>query len=567
MARYHDFGAVADIKRARTKIRMPFRVITSMSVGDLIPCPPIEVLAGDTWKMKTVTVARTSSPFLRPIMDNLFMDIHYFFVPYRLCYEKAEGVFGKATPSQYDTDGLESIPTLPECTISELSVGDYLGLPPGTYPEGLSVLKFRAFALIWDKWFRNENIVDETFVQKGERVSSELPNNNAWSPNNYFGKVPKVSKIKDIFTACLPAPQKGLASTIPVRGGRYPVVTANTALPDSGAPYLPIHYRSTMAGTSGMFPTGDYLLYGSNYSVNPSRIVNGYAYSTTNPGSSFTNILPDNLVADLSQSITGDKGLEITVNDMRFAFAFQKMLELDARAGSRYNEYLLGHFGVVNPDARLQMPEYLGGGRVPITMQQVAQTTPGTEESSLGEVAAFSLSNGYSRFTKAFTEPGYIIPVMCVKQPHTYQQGIDKSWFRVKREDFYDPLFAHLGEQPIYREQIFAPGISSFKSTVFGYNEYGAEYRYIPNSVTGQMRSSATNSLDIWHLADKFDNAPVLNKQFIEENSNNINRVLAVPSENGDGTKGLDNFMIDIGFDSEAVRVMPLYSTPGLIDH
>lgn len=552
MSRYHNFGAIADIKRSRTKMRVPFGVKTSLNVGDLVPLKVIEVLPGDTWKIKGASVARVSSAFLRPVMDNLFMDVHYFFVPYRLVFNKAEEVFGKATPSMYDTGELETIPTLGSCTITGGTVGDYLGLPPGNYPAGLSVLKFRAFALIYDKWFRNENVVDEMLVQKGAVAGSEAPNNNAWSASNYTGKLPKVSKIKDIFTACLPAPQKGAASDVPVNMPFLPVVTQASTHYTAHTAVSPLKFvKASDPTVPAVGTTTDYF-----YSLLGAQGVDIVNERDVFPDTVVpAEILPGNLYVKPSGKAT------ITVNDLRFAFAFQKSLEMDARAGSRFNEYLLSRFGVVNPDARLQLPEYLGGGRMPVTIQQVAQTSESSEASALGEVGAFSLSNGYSKMMKGFTEPGYIFVVGAIKQIHSYQQGIEKSWLRTKREDFFDPLFAHIGEQPIYREQLYAPGISKFKDIVFGYNEYGAEYRYIPNEITGQMRSAAAKSLDIWHFADLYGSAPTLSKSFVEETSAFVDRTLPVKSTD------LDQFLLDLYFDAEATRVMPLYSTPGLIDH
>lgn len=550
--RNYSYGSIANVTRARTKFPAKFSVKTSLNVGDLVPLKCIEVLPGDTWKMKCATVSRISSAFLRPVMDNLYMDVHFFFVPYRLVFEDTEKVFGNANPSQYTDPTFAEFPTLPACTITGGTVGDYLGIPPGSYPEGISVMKFRAFALIYDKWFRKQSIIDEMVVQRGEYKSSEAPNDNDWAPNNYTGKLPKVAKNNDLFTACLPKPQKGLASGVPINAN-FPVYASTADVPVnlySLGSEQPVTLKTF--STVGDPPRNEWAILGANGYVGYDS--DGFQ-SFKSTEDSFTGyVWPSNLWAK------GDN-VKIDVNDMRFAFALQKALELDARAGSRYNEYLLARYSVVNPDARLQLPEYLGGGRMPIHIQQVAQTSSSTEDSALGEVGAFSLSNGFAKFSKAFTEFGFIFAVGAVKQVHTYQQGIDKSWFRTKREDFFDPLFAHIGEQPIYREQIYANGITEFKDTVFGYNEYGAEYRYIPSEVTGQMRSSSGKSLDIWHFADKFANAPTLSKAFVEENADNVDRTIAVPSES------LDNFLLDIAFKGEMIRVMPLYSTPGLIDH
>lgn len=555
MARSKNFAMQANVRMPRTRWRAPHGVKTSMSVGKLYPIYIKEVLPGDNWSTKMTCVSRVTSSFLKPVMDNAYMDVYHFFVPLRLLYDDLEEVFGKASPSMYRDGTLATIPHFEQTiTIGSKTVGDYLGLPVGNIPSGATVLPFRAFAKIYDDWFRNENVTDEVYLQTGEVHASELPNTDPWGPNNYTGQLPYVGKHKDYFTSALPKTQKGdpvsisIGASAPVWStGEEQMVGVNTVAPTVkkfGTLYTP----SFSSDINSLYMTnpemdGDTDLYKWRYAMQ------GDTVAGTPVSAPF--------VADLSSANP------VTVNDLRFAFQMQKMLERDALYGSRYNEYLLAHFGVSSPDSRLQFSEYLGGGRIPIQVQQVAQTSQATEDSPLANVAGFSLSNGQSRYSKGFVEHGYIITVACIRTVHTYQQGVPKMWSRVKRADFYDPLFATLGEQPIYKTELYAGAGSSLTDTeqVFGYKEAWAEYRFLPNIVTGEMRSAANSSLDIWHFADKYESAPTLSDQFVMESPVNIDRTLSVPSES------IDNFICDFYFDTSCVRVMPLDASPGLIDH
>ena len=486
----HNFNIVPDIKRKRVKMRLPYDIKTTMSVGKLYPIEFMEILPGDTISGKVVNVSRVSSAFLRPVMDNLFCDIHHFFVPLRLTCSNLEGVFGDSSPNAYLSNTLATIPNwyTSNQTVTEKTVADYLGLDLGTYAmtgmtNTMSILPFRAFALIWNYWFRNENIDSPVNVyQTMTPNSNEKIDTTAWGGNHYTGQLPPVNKIKDIFTSCLPAPQKGPGSAVPFYVNDLPVITKATSAYTtygSGATTTQLKMANRTTPQVAVTGTTDYGL-----------ALNGTGVNTmTATATAGDYVVPWNLYA--VNPITGAVG-QMNVNDMRFAFAYQKILELDARAGSRYSEYLLSHYGVQNPDSRLQMPEYLGGGRIPISVQQVAQTTPLRNtsdptqyDSTVGDLGAFSLSNGYSKFSKSFTEHGYLFTVACIRQVHSYSQGIEKKWFRLSRNDFFDPLYAHLGEQPVYQEQLYHQangGGSNFKTVVFGYNEYGAEYRYIPNT-------------------------------------------------------------------------------------
>lgn len=558
-----NFGAAAGVKYNRSRMDMSHGVKTTMSIGRLYPLKVMEVLPGDTFKFDSTSVVRCTSTFIKPIIDNLFMDEHAFYVPYRLLYDDYEYVYGNPKPSAYSDNDLGEFPTLARGEVIPGTVGDYLSLPVKINDttkryvrQGVSVLDFRAFAKIYNEWFRNENTEAEMYISTGERTSNEVYNNNDWSANNYFGKLPFVSKKKDYFTACLPNTQKGAPVSIPFSSGIVPVVTDLATHSNE----YPVIYKTL---TDGNPARGSLVIDAEDPSspVVDSQKVLKNAPVTSSLGN-ISQVAPANLWASVSNA-------NISVNDLRTAVQLQRMLEKDARYGSRINEYILGHFGVYTKDARIQFTEYLGGARVPISIQEVMQTSESTNSSPLGMVGANSISLGKLRFTKGFTEPGLIVIVGTIKQLHTYQQGIPRHMMRSVREDFYDPCLANISEQPVYKSQLFGYDEYSngefknreLKQGVFGYNEAWADYRYEPSVITGQMRSGLSNSLAVWHLGDYFDEAPTLSSSFTRENSANIDRVLAVE------TTSQDNFLVDIWNNVEAIRVMPVYSVPGLVDH
>ncbi len=538
-----------------------------MNVGDLVPLDIQETLFGDTMKGKMTGVIRSTVPFLRPVMGNLYLDIYHFYVPYRLCYDKAERVYGNPNPSAYVDNDLASFPmNVAESFVHPYSVGDYLGLAVGSgeeYFDGdVNIMPFRAFALIYDRWFRNENVTDEMFVQRGETVPSEAFNHNAWSPNNYTGMLPKVAKKADYFTSCLPAPQKGSPVMLPV-GDKAPLVGSDFVKTDTGEyiskNFVPVRYRRA---DGSVFNPGQYT-FGTTVvgAATPSSPLT--AYNGTIDGTVGT-VYPSNLVVNFGggyADLTQAQG--ISVNDFRLLVQTQKMLEKDARGGSRFNEFALMHFGVTLNDSRIQFPEYLGGGRIPINIQQVAQTSAGTEASPLAELGAFSHSVGSSRFVKSFVEPGYLITVGCIRQIHSYSQGVRRFWSRSKREDFYDPLYNNIGEQPVYRSEIYAEHSYSdgMWFNIFGYQEAWADYRHAPNMTTGGMRPGSYAGLGEWTFADYYKSVPTLSDGFVQETSEFVDRTLSAPSTS------IPNFIADFWFDLSAVRVMGVRSTPGLVDH
>lgn len=543
MARGHSLQTVPIPRFPRARFNLSHSVTTSMDVGTLYPIDWQEVVPGDIFKCRAFDVSRVTSSFLKPVMDNLFLDVYHFFVPHRLVYDDFEKVFGNPNPSAYTDNDLEEIP-MGYGEIKSGSVGDYLGLPLGSISQDnpVSVLPFRSLALIYDKYFRNQSTTDEIYIQKKGFSLSELFGDQPFGPNSYCGKLPKVNKYKDYFTSCVPNPQKG--SPVGFNLGTFvPVVPRNQQIDPLSVNDPPVSLR-TYTGSTIL----DTLL-GANSSGNlSSASAPAVSAAYTSP------VYPSNLYADLTDANA------ITVDDLRLAFAYQKMLERDAIYGSRYNEYLYGHFGVHIPDAYIQFPQYLGGGRTPLNIVQVAQTSVGTEESPLGNVGAYSWTNGRTGYSRKFKEHGIVMTVACLRYRHTYQQGIAKKWRRKVREDFYDPLFSTIGQQPVYTSELY--GMSTVpKGSVFGYREAWSELRNIPNIISGQMRSNATNSLDIWHFADFYLSSPTLSQSFTEETPDFVDRTLSVPSSSQ------DNFILNFYFDMSAVRKMPVYSMPSLIDH
>lgn len=550
-----QFTTVPTIHASRSRFDLSFDHKMSGSVGTLYPCYLQEIYPGDTFSCKANIVTRLSSAYLRPVMDNLFLDMYFFFVPSRLVYDKWPQVFGENKESAWAQQEQVNVPTLDSGTVSSKTVADYMGLPTGTMPAGINVLPFRAFALIYDEWFRDQNLIEPMLVQKGARKPSEKFNNLAWSASNYMGKLPKVAKFHDLFTSALPSTQKGKDVTVPL-GNLAKVMPI-------GSPYnqtdVAKYFFPWEKGRLGLDAnTQNDVILGANQSV---ASTNYHAVEVSNSGgfTSSTNTINGwNLYADLAHADGG-----INVPELRYAFQLQKILERSARAGTRYTEYILSAFGVQSPDSRLQRPEYLGGKRMPLSVQQVAQTTRGTgEKEELASLGAFSLSNSTCGYSKGFVEHGFVIGVMAIRQHHTYQQGIPKLFQRHSRFDYYDPILANISEQPVYRSEIFVDDTTaSLTDNVFGYQEAWYDLRSRPSTIAGDMRSSSTTSLDIWHYADDYSIAPTLNGGFVEESPEFVDRTLAVPSTS------MDQFIFDIYYQQSAVRCMPTYSIPGLIDH
>lgn len=558
-----SFNNAPVLKRSRCSFDLSHTLFTDLDCGTLKPILVQEVYPGDQFNIKTKGVIRSCYPFIRPIMDNLFIDEAFFFVPYRTISDDWEECItgGSASPNDWVQPRETSLPTYVGGTVVANSVLDSIGVPPGTSPFGVSVLPARAFAKIWNEWFRDENTELSCLVQKGS-LSGETPNSNAWAPNNYVGKLPKVNKLKDYFTTALRSTQKGTAVSIP--------------LSLSGQGFVPL---KTTSNAINNFSTTVRFGVGGGSITSSSHVPLGLEYAGSSSIGSLSYYPTATSLPSVNYSITGSNlGIQgedlaissnapFTVNDLRYAFAVQRILERSARSGSRYTEYIHSAFGVSSPDARLQRSEYLGGSSTPLNIQQVANTFGEKEtagNSSLGSLGAYSLSNNVSRCSKAFTEHGYIIGVAWIRQFHTYQQGVEAYLLRKSRYDFYDPALMNIGEQPIYKRELFNGTSNSPQTDIFGYKEAWADMRYRPNRVSGLARSSASNSdLDFYHLADYYASAPTLTSSFINETAAYVWRAMGVtePSD------GMAQFVVDFRFSIKAIRELSAYSVPSLIDH
>lgn len=528
----------------RSRFDLSTTVKTSFDVGDLVPFYYEEVLPGDTFVLDTNVLARMQT-LLTPIMDDLYLDVFYFYVPNRLTWEHWKEFMGENTKSAWYPTTEYTIPQIsvaPEKSVAFKSAADYFGIPPITVASGqpglsFSALPFRAYGLIWNEWFRDENLQDPVLVDTGDST-------HVYNADNAVdgGKLLKANKYHDYFTSSLPSPQKGPDVAINIAGGQAPVITmADTHGNGStaGSTLHSLHF----VGTGGTTLQRKLAQFGSDGFL---------GMSATDGTSGLGNVYPDNLWTDFTAGVP-----VTTINSLRLAFATQRLYEKDARGGTRYREIIKSHFNTISPDARQQVPELLGYNRINISISQVVQNSE-TATTPQGHTAAFSLTaDSDSSFTKSFTEHGMVIGLLCARYKHTYQQGIPRCFSRKSRFDYYWPVFANLGEQPVLNKEIYANGTEK-DDEVFGYQEAWAEYRYHPDSCTSEMRSSYPQSLDVWHLGDDYNALPSLSPTWIEEDKSTVDRVLAVTSANS------NQLFADIYIKNVATRVMPMFSIPGM---
>ncbi len=539
-------------------------VKTSFNAGDIVPFFLEEVLPGDTFNVKSSKVVRMQT-LLTPMMDNVYLDTYYFFVPNRLVWKHWKEFNGENTESAWIPETTYEVPQITSPANTGWAVGtiaDYFGIPTGVPNLSVSALPFRAYALIMNDWFRDQNLSDPLVVPDDDATVSGVNTGTFVSDVAKGGKPYIAAKYHDYFTSCLPSPQKGPDVVIPVASaGNYPVLTKAEVVPNPSNVILsgftsgtPASGADNIKGNVGLY--GEFDLRSGYQNTGKLEVrPNNYLQDFTTFNNGF---VPTNLWA-----VSDGNAASATINQLRLAFQIQKLYERDARGGSRYIEILKSHFGVTSPDARLQRPEYLGGNRVPININQVIQQSGTGSGSSTPQGTVVGMSqttDSHSDFIKSFTEHGFIIGVMVARYDHTYQQGLDRMWSRKDRFDYYWPVFANIGEQAVKNKEIFAQG-NTEDDEIFGYQEAWADYRYKPNRVTGEMRSAYAQSLDVWHLADDYAQRPSLSDSWIREDKTNIDRVLAVTSSVS------NQFFADIYIQNRATRPMPMYSIPGLIDH
>jgi hypothetical protein len=549
----------AEIRRARFK--RDFSNITTINEGDLVPLYVDEVLPGDTISCDMNGLIRMSTP-LYPVMDNCYLDTYAFFVPCRLLWEHWENLMGQNDSSYWAEKTEYSVPqtTAPSGGWKVGTIADYMGIPTGIENLSINSLPFRAYARIWNEWFRDENLQQPTYQSKGDATT---PGTNLGNSiyNAQAGGLPlKVAKYHDYFTSCLPEPQKGEAAAIPIdlSGIKAPVTPQKGIWWGAEAPM-----RMTVVGRSPNPPTaGSYdfaALYVGTTAKGDVTNRQGEVYAGQNSETATNQALSQQLApGNLAATFSDMAPISITINELRQAIALQHILEADARGGTRYVELLAHEFGVTSPDSRLQRSEYLGGTRVPININQVIQQSATTDASPQGNTAAYSMTTLRNKMCNySAVEHGYLVILGAIRVDHSYQQGLSRMWTRKGRFDFYHPMLANLSEMAVLNKEIYAQGTAE-DDEVFGYQEAWADYRYHPNIVTGEMRSTYAQTLDAWHYGDHYTKLPTLSSSWIQEGTENIDRTLAVQSENS------HQFICDFFFDQTWTRPMPIYSIPGL---
>lgn len=544
----HQFSQIPQANIPRSRFSRPHSYKTTLDAGYLVPFFLDTALPSDTFSLTSKFLLRITSPLIAPVMDNLYCDVFFFAVPYRLLWQNWERFCGERDTPDDVYNGV-----IPKVTVemgSTHSLADYFGIPVNNFAPSATLdvvaLPFRAYNLIWNTWFRDENLQQPAYITKGDATVSL---------SNY--PLRRRGKRHDYATSCLPWPQKGPESSIGI-GGQAPVYGNGSALGlsflDNASSGATPHFATLIAtGNSSAVASSTVSLHTATLGNNPIGSVPSGTSRTIKLNGSIgvtANKANSGLLADLSAVNP------IPINDFRRAVALQHWYEALARGGSRYREICRAVFGAVSPDARLQIPEYLGGGSFPVDFKTVEQTssTSASADTPQGNLAAFGLGADTIGFTKSFTEHCIVIGMLSVRADLTYQQGLDRFWTSDTLESLYWPQFAHLGEQVVRSREIFCDGTSG-DNDVFGYQERYAEYRYKPSRITGKLNSRYPQPLDAWHLAQTFATRPVLNSSFIEDNPP-MDRVVAVPSE--------PQFILDSFHDLVCARPMPMYGVPGL---
>lgn len=553
------FAQIPELHISRSTFNRPQNILTTFDAGKLIPFYVDEVLPGDTFRVRTSAIIRQTTPKY-PVMDDAYIDIYYFYCPNRILWNNFKEFMGEVGDEPWMPTTTHTVPTIKTTAATEQSkqpfegsILDYMGVP--TYvsnPIELNALPVRAYVKIWNEFFRDQNVGNAAVLKMGDESVNYTDDKNETEESILLnaitgGRCLPVNKMHDYFTSCLPYPQRGPEVTLPLTGNA-PVKTYGS-YPFTKDSENTVTINSFKGSNDAVSEASKLMNITSVAGVHPVQL-NGAEIVSEAPAVGFLNSAY--LGADLS-SVTAT-----TINELRKAVAVQHYYEALARGGSRYREQVRALFGTTISDKTVQIPEYLGGGRYHVNMNQIVQTSAANEQTNtpLGETGAMSVTPiNEASFTKSFEEHGYVLGLMCVRHDRSYQQGLERFWSRKDKLDFYFPQFANIGEQPVKKKEIMMTGTATDEET-FGYQEAWAEYRYKPNRVSGKMRSNAEGTLDFWHYADNYSTTPTLSQEWMREGKNEIARTLIVQNE--------PQFFGAIRVENKTTRTMPLYSVPGL---